>query len=236
MVNLQVAGWVEQHQIIDGVAAAARAPYFMMAMPPGIWREHFVAAWAASLLALPKGAYASLGIVNLFARMQHQGEGEASHLFLPSGGQSRSRDLLPDLKSAPHLLPIRGRGKPMSVWAEVLGDGTISGEEPLGLTRGFEPLHPPLPLACRLVRVLRAVIEIAVLTMFYPWEDLALGSSIALEFVSDDHPRYVGQSLKEFAQELLRRFLIPPPLDQDIQDVALLIDRPPELMPLALDH
>ena len=57
----------------------------------------------------------------------------------------------------------------MSVWAEVLGDGTIGREEPLGLAWCFEPVHTLLPLACRLVRVLRPIVEIAVLTMFHPW-------------------------------------------------------------------
>jgi hypothetical protein len=124
----------------------------------------------------------------------------------------------------------------MSARAEVLGDGIIGREEPLGVARCFEPLHPSLPLSCGLMGVLRAIIEIAMLTLFYPWEDLPLGRSIALEFVGDDHARYVGQSFKKFTKELLRGFLVPTALDQDIQDVALLIDRSPEIMTLTLDH
>ena len=75
---------------------------------------------------------------------------------------------------------------------EVLRDGTVSGEEPLGVTRRLEPLHAPLALTSRLMRVLRAVIEIAMLAMFHPWQDLALGGSVALEFIGDDHARDVG--------------------------------------------
>src|SRR5712692_10385989 len=55
----------------------------------------------------------------------------------------------------------------MSVRAEVLRDGPIGREEPLGVPRGLKPLHAPLhaplALAGRLVRVLRPVIEIAML-------------------------------------------------------------------------
>ena len=59
---------------------------------------------------------------------------------------------------------------------EVLSDGTTNGKESLGVAWGFEPLHALLPLAGRLVGVLCAVIEIPMLAMFHPWEDLALGS------------------------------------------------------------
>ena len=66
---------------------------------------------------------------------------------------------------------------------EVLGDGTIGGKEPLGLTRRLKALHAPLALTGGLVGVLGTVIEIPVLAMFHPWKDLALGRSIALQIV-----------------------------------------------------
>jgi hypothetical protein len=75
----------------------------------------------------------------------------------------------------------------MSAWTEMLGDRTIGGEESLRLTRGFESLHPPLALAGGLMRVLRTIIEIAVLAMFHIREELALCDSVALEFVGHDH-------------------------------------------------
>jgi hypothetical protein len=55
---------------------------------------------------------------------------------------------------------------------EVLSDGTRSGKESLGVSGGLEPLHASLALPGRLVRVLCTVIEVAVLTMFHPGEDL----------------------------------------------------------------
>ena len=63
------------------------------------------------------------------------------------------------------------------------------------MARGFEPLHVSLALTSRLVRVLCTIIEIPVLAMFHSWQNLALGGSVALEFIGDDHPRDVGQSL-----------------------------------------
>jgi hypothetical protein len=61
----------------------------------------------------------------------------------------------------------------MSSRAEVLGETTIGCEEALGVSWGFEPLHAPLPLAGRLVGVLRTIIEIPVLMVFHPGEHLA---------------------------------------------------------------
>jgi hypothetical protein len=107
-------------------------------------------------------------------------------------GQRCARDCLPDLESVLQLLPIGGRGKPMPARAEVLRDGAIGGQKSLGVARGFELLHTPLPLTSGLMRVLRPTVEIPVLAMFDSWQDLALGGSIALEFVGDDHSRHVG--------------------------------------------
>ena len=70
--------------------------------------------------------------------------------------------------------------------AEVLGDGTIRRQKALGMTGGFEPLHPPLPLARWPVRVLAPVIEITTLAMLYPWEHLACGRAVALQLVCHD--------------------------------------------------
>jgi len=72
----------------------------------------------------------------------------------------------------------------MTARTEVLRDGTIGGEEPLGLAWGLKTLHAPLPLTGRLVRVLRAIIEIPMLAMFPPWEDLALGGSVAFQLIA----------------------------------------------------
>ena len=42
-------------------------------------------------------------------------------------------------------------------------DGPVYGQKALGMTCRFEPPHGPLPLACRLMRIFRTIIEMAVL-------------------------------------------------------------------------
>ena len=111
-----------------------------------------------------------------------------SLLFSFSGGNGWARDLPPDPESFPSFLTVSRRGESVTTWAEVLPDGTISGEEPLRVARRFEPLHGVLPLAGRLVRVFCLVVEIAGQTMFHSREELSLSGSITLQFIGDEAP------------------------------------------------
>jgi len=115
---------------------------------------------------LPSESMSFMGVVNLFA-LTLSLDREVGRLprTRPIGNHDRARDFLPDLESLGHLLAILEGGEPVASRAEVLGDGTIGGEESLGVTRCLKPLHAPLPLACRLVRILGAVVEIAMLAM-----------------------------------------------------------------------
>jgi hypothetical protein len=115
----------------------------------------------------------------------------------------------------------------MPPWTKMLDDQTIGGEKLLRMARGLEPSHAPLPLTGGLVGVLRPIVQIPVLAVFYPWQELALGSSIAFEFIGDNHTGDVAQSFEELAEKLLCRLLIPSPLHQDIQHVPLLSGQVP---------
>jgi len=66
-------------------------------------------------------------------------------------------------------------------------------------------------------------------------KNCALGCFVALEVVGADHARPGGQALEQRANELFRGPLVPPTLDHHLQDVPLLLHRPPqiEMLPLA---
>ena len=80
----------------------------------------------------------------------------------------------------------------MPVRTEVLSDGARGGEELLSVAGGLKSLHALFALPSGLRRVLGVIVKIPMLTMFHSREDLALGSSIALEFIGDDHAWDVG--------------------------------------------
>ena len=94
----------------------------------------------------------------------------------PLHGHGRAHDLLPDLESLTYLLAVLGGGEPAAFRSEVLADGTRRGEKTLRVPWGFTPLHPPLALAGRLMRVFRTIVEGAVLAMFHTREMLPLRS------------------------------------------------------------
>jgi hypothetical protein len=84
--------------------------------------------------------------------------------------------------------------------------------------------------------VLRAGVEIPVLAVLHARQDLPLGRPIAFERVRDDHPRHIPAALEQLAEEFLGRMLVPPTLDQDIQDMTVLIHCPPERVACATNR
>ena len=123
----------------------------------------------------------SQGIVNLLVPTTSPGVAVGGlSLTLPLCGHGRARDLLLDLESLTHLLAVLGGGEPVAFRSEVLADGTIRGEKTLHVPWGCKPLHPPLSLAGRLMRVFRTIVEVAVLAMFHTREILPLRSRRAL--------------------------------------------------------
>ena len=118
---------------------------------------------------------------------------------------------------------------------EMLGNRTIGRKKARGVTWGFKPLQASLPLAGRLVGIFRAVSEVPVLAGLHTRQDLPLGRAIAFQLVGNDHPRHVGQPLQQLAEKLLRRFLVATALDENIQDVAILVDGPPQIGAYSLD-
>jgi hypothetical protein len=118
----------------------------------------------------------------------------------------------------------------MPARAEVLGDWTICREEPLSLSGGFEPLPPSFPLPCGLMRVLGAIVQVAMLAMLYARQDFALRCPIALELIGDDDPCDVLTAFEEFAEKLLGGHFVAAPLHEDVEYMAVLIHGSPEVV------
>jgi hypothetical protein len=53
--------------------------------------------------------------------------------------------------------------------------------------------------------------------------------------IGDDDPWDIVAAFEELVEELLGGFLIPPTLDQSVEDLAVLIDCSPQIVTLTLD-
>jgi hypothetical protein len=59
---------------------------------------------------------------------------------------------------------------------------------------------------------------------------------IASELIGDQHPRRRALPLEEFAEEPLGGLSVAPALDEDVEDVAVLVDGPPQILTTAVDR
>jgi hypothetical protein len=118
----------------------------------------------------------------------------------------------------------------------VLGNGPIGGEEALGVPGRLESLHAPFPLSHGLVSVFGAIVQVPVQPMRHTRQELPLGCTIAGQCVGNNHPRHVGEPLEQLAEEPLRGCFVASTLHQDIEHVAVLIDRPPHIMAFLVDR
>src|SRR5262245_20153522 len=104
------------------------------------------------------------------------------------------------------------------------------------MPRRFKPLHPPLSLSRWLMRVLGAVVQVPGLAVLHSRQDLLLRGPITFQFVRDEHPRHAGQPFEKLTEKLLRGLRVAAALHQNIQHMAVLVDRPPEIMALTVDR
>ena len=60
--------------------------------------------------------------------------------------------------------------------------------------------------------------------------------AVTLQFVRDQAKRNLLLPLQELAKEALRRATVTPGLDEDVDHITVLINRTPEILPLAVDR
>ena len=63
----------------------------------------------------------------------------------------------------------------------------------------------------------------------------SMRGSVASEFIGDEPPRGLALLLEKPTKEPGRGCLVPPFLDQDIQDLPILINGPKQIMLLSVD-
>ena len=109
-------------------------------------------------------------------------------------------------------------------YAEQVLDLPMDCQQPLSLDNGFEPTNLALFLTGMLVRNFSSVVFVLAGPMFNRWEDLSVSGRVALEFVCDELPWRPALSFQHFTKESLSGFLVSSPCDEDVENIAILID------------
>src|SRR5262245_54550903 len=111
--------------------------------------------------------------------------------------------------------------------AKEILDNSVDGQESLRLSWRFEPAHVPLSLSSMLMRDFSAVVGVAVSVVGHMRQNGSERRSITLQLVGDDPKWLFALISQQSLKESLGCTLIPTRLNQNVDDVAVLIDRTP---------
>src|SRR5713101_2637027 len=123
----------------------------------------------------------------------------------------------------------------MTPHAEQIPNEAVDRQESLRVSAGLEPPYLTLPLAGRLVRDFDSVVLVLFGAVYHRRHDRAVGNRVAAKLVGDQTPRHTALPFQQFPEEALGCTPIAPGLDENVDDVPVLIDRPPEILLPTLD-
>ncbi|MCU1292286.1 MAG: hypothetical protein JWP08_1136 [Bryobacterales bacterium] len=123
----------------------------------------------------------------------------------------------------------------MASRAEVRSNDSVHLNKALGVPGGFEASHSPLALTRRLVRVLRPVVQVSMLSMSHTGHHYALRCPVAAQLVRNDDARFAPSCPPQLAKEPQGGEPVPLWLYKDVEDYAVLIYRSPEVVSDTVD-
>ena len=92
----------------------------------------------------------------------------------------------------------------------------------------------PLPLARRFVRDFGSIVRIDVVDVLHREHDRSMRGSIASEFIGHQPPGFFPLAIDETVEKAFGLRLIAPTLEENINDITVLIDRPIQIVSLSL--
>ena len=114
----------------------------------------------------------------------------------------------------------------------------LDGEKPLCVSGGLEPAHLPLALTSRLMRDLRSVVFVLPSAVDHGRHHGAVRRRVAAQLVRDQSSGLAALSFQQLAEKPFCRSPIAPRSYEGVEDVAVLVDGPPQILqsPLDLDE
>src|SRR5437016_3685586 len=131
--------------------------------------------------------------------------------------------------------PQRGSGDEVALQVEGIVDGGVHAEETLGRSSRLEALLLALSSSHGLMRILCPIILPEPLLMPRGQSETAERRGVGAQFVGDQQFRREAVLPEQLAHQPQRRSAVAPALDKQVEDLALVIDGPPEVHPLPSD-
>ena len=83
---------------------------------------------------------------------------------------------------------------------------------------------------------LGSIVPVLACVMRHPWHDGSMCHTVATELVGDEPKRFLSLTLHKLPQEFPRRTSVPTGLYENIDDVAILIHRAPQILTLPVNR
>jgi hypothetical protein len=152
-------------------------------------------------------------------------------LFLSIGGGH----LLAAAEGSASKQAMMTRSERMPPHSKQVLDRGVDTEESLSLPGGCKPTHPPFPLPGPLVGNLGSVVLVPTRLVRNGREQFSMSSAVASRFVGDESVWNRALPLREATKEPLRCCRVSPFRHQNVECVAVLIDRTPKVERFSLN-
>ena len=126
------------------------------------------------------------------------------------------------------------RPKQVATDTEEVVDESVHGEESLHVSGGFKSSHLSFALPSRLVRHFRSIVLVLSGAVHHGRHHGTVGCGVAAKFVRDQPAWLTALPFQQRAEEAGGRLPIATRLHQDVDHIAILVDRPPEIVLPAL--
>ena len=147
---------------------------------------------------------------------------------------SDTRHLTPDAEGTGAQQAMVNGSQEVTTDTKQIQHDAVHQQKPLRVRGRGEPPHLSLALAGRLVGDFGAIVGVLVRTVKHRRHDRAMRCRVATQLVRDQLARLPALSIQQLMKEARGRPAIALRLNQDVDHIAVLVDRPPEIVLPAL--
>ena len=151
---------------------------------------------------------------------------------------SGTRHLTPDTEGLGPQEPMMDGPQEVAADTKEILNRSVYREKPLHVGSGFEPAHLALPLPGRLVGDFCPIVRVLVRAVDHGRHHGAASRWVTAQLVGDQSSRDTALPFQQLPEESDGRPPIAPRLDEDVNDIAVLVHGPPQILlpPVDLDE